>query len=267
MSYAEWNPATTYVQNDIVSYQGSLFVSLQTPNYNHNPSTATSFWAVQGGGGGVSKITAGTGISITPTGGIGNVTINATGSGVSAISAGNAGISIGGTDSFPTILNEGVLSLAAGSGISLTGATGNITVSATGGGGGKQWYNVYNQASAPILTNGLSLFWPVPSWPSNDIVQVLVVATFTALGQASPLTNDPSVFVSNFTGPITVNESINAGREWLATYLTPPSPSLPQNFNYTFMIPAGNGGSNTIAVTAFTQSIVGQASWSVYMFY
>ena len=83
MSYAQWNPATTYVQNDIVSYLGSLFVSLQTPNLNQNPSTATAYWAVQGGGGGVSKITAGTGISITPTGGIGNVTINATGDGIS----------------------------------------------------------------------------------------------------------------------------------------------------------------------------------------
>jgi hypothetical protein len=212
MSYAQWNPATTYVQNDIVSYQGSLFVSLQTPNLNQDPSTATAYWAVQGGGGGVSKITAGTGISITPTGGIGNVTINAT------------------------------------------------------GGGSKQWYNIYNAPQTTILTNGLSLLHIVPSWPSNDIVQVLVVATFTSLGQASPLGNDPFIIVDNFPSPGPVSLTVNTGRDWLATYLTPPSGSIPTIFTYNFMVPAGNATS-AIAISALTQSIVGTAGWSIYLFY
>jgi hypothetical protein len=74
MSLAEWNPFTTYVANDIVAYTGATYISLQTPNLNQNPSTATTFWAVQGGSG-VVKITAGANTSISPSGGVGNVTI------------------------------------------------------------------------------------------------------------------------------------------------------------------------------------------------
>jgi hypothetical protein len=155
MSYAQWNPATTYVQNDIVSYLGSLFVSLQTPNLNQNPSTATTYWAVSGGVGGVTKITAGTGVTITPTGGIGNVTINATGGGVASVSAGTgitlsgtptapvvnnagvlgvtasgAGIAVSGTAQNPSVQNTGVTSLVAGSNITLSATTGAVTISA-----------------------------------------------------------------------------------------------------------------------------------------
>jgi hypothetical protein len=76
MSIAEWSPFTTYVANDIVAYTGATYISLQTPNLNQNPSTATTFWAVQGGSG-VVKITAGANVSISPSGGVGNVTITA----------------------------------------------------------------------------------------------------------------------------------------------------------------------------------------------
>jgi hypothetical protein len=57
-----------------------------------------------GAGGGVSQITAGTGISISPAGGTGNVTVT----------------------------NAGVTSIVAGTGITISGATGAVTITNTG---------------------------------------------------------------------------------------------------------------------------------------
>lgn len=45
-----WNTATTYALNQGVSYQGSQYVSLQSGNVNHNPVTATAYWAVLSNG-------------------------------------------------------------------------------------------------------------------------------------------------------------------------------------------------------------------------
>jgi hypothetical protein len=52
MSYAIWNPATYYVPNDIVDYEGQLYVAsgLQ-PNLNQTPDPAgTDYWGIVGGG-------------------------------------------------------------------------------------------------------------------------------------------------------------------------------------------------------------------------
>jgi len=69
MAYAQWNPATFYVPNDIVDYQGLLYIAtgLQ-PNINNTPDPAgTTYWGVNGGGGsgsaGVLSVTS------NPTGG------------------------------------------------------------------------------------------------------------------------------------------------------------------------------------------------------
>ena len=69
MAYAQWNPTTFYVPNDIVDYQGLLYIAtgLQ-PNINQTPDPAgTTYWGVNGGGGsgsaGVLSVTS------NPTGG------------------------------------------------------------------------------------------------------------------------------------------------------------------------------------------------------
>src|SRR5207253_873480 len=48
--------------------------------------------------------------------------------GVNSVTPGNAGIAIGGTAANPTVSNAGVLSNVAGAGISVSGATGNVTI-------------------------------------------------------------------------------------------------------------------------------------------
>lgn len=52
MSYALWNPVTTYQINDVVDYNAVLYVSLQNINLNNIPSATPLFWAVLGSGGG-----------------------------------------------------------------------------------------------------------------------------------------------------------------------------------------------------------------------
>lgn len=42
----DWNSATTYTVNDAVQYQNSTYVSVQTPNLNQNPASATSYWTL-----------------------------------------------------------------------------------------------------------------------------------------------------------------------------------------------------------------------------
>lgn len=90
MAYAIWNPATYYVPNDIVDYQGQLYVaSLLQPNLNQTPApVGTTYWGVFGGGvtplpppplpGYVQSVTAnGPGAGISTGGTATNVTLGA----------------------------------------------------------------------------------------------------------------------------------------------------------------------------------------------
>jgi hypothetical protein len=76
---------------------------------------------------GVTSAVAGSGVSVSS--GTGAVTIS--NSGVLGVSAGSSGISVSGTAQNPVINNTGVTQLTAGSNITLSGSTGNITISAS----------------------------------------------------------------------------------------------------------------------------------------
>ena len=97
--------------------------------------TKTNYTISSTVGGGVQSVTGGIGIGITGT--QLNPTISATG--VTRVTAGT-GISvqnvISPTENLQQVTNTGVTSLIAGSNISLSGSTGAVTISATGGGGG-----------------------------------------------------------------------------------------------------------------------------------
>lgn len=68
MSYANWQSSTTYTTNDIVEYNGYLWISLITPNLNNIPGAGSSAWGSQSpSSGGVLSVTAGTGITVVGT--------------------------------------------------------------------------------------------------------------------------------------------------------------------------------------------------------
>jgi hypothetical protein len=62
--YAQWNAFTTYVINDVVFWEGVIFVCIQAPNLNHEPNLSPSWWA-GGSGGGVNTVVGSSGITTT----------------------------------------------------------------------------------------------------------------------------------------------------------------------------------------------------------
>jgi len=86
----------------------------------------------------VTQLIAGTNITLNPANGFGAVTITAGGGGggtITGVTAGT-GMSGGGTSGTVTLNNAGVTGLTAGANITLSGSTGNVTITAAGGGGG-----------------------------------------------------------------------------------------------------------------------------------
>ena len=73
------------------SAKGDLCIDTTTPAMWQASASGTAGWVVVGGGGGVTQLLAGTGISLSPSGGTGIVTVSAT----------------GGTGSFPTFTGTG----------------------------------------------------------------------------------------------------------------------------------------------------------------
>lgn len=119
--YAQWNSATVYVANDIVAFDGVLYISLLGANVNRQPNSNPTYWATTGASSAITSIVAGSGISVA-----GTTAITVTNAGVRTLTAGT-NMTIGGTSTDPTVINNGVRSITAGTNITL-GGTANIPV-------------------------------------------------------------------------------------------------------------------------------------------
>ena len=95
--YAQWNPATVYIVNDIVAFDGVLYISLLGSNVNRQPNSNPTYWATTGASSAITSIVAGSGISVS-----GTTAITVTNNGVRSISAGT-NITVGGTANIPVI--------------------------------------------------------------------------------------------------------------------------------------------------------------------
>lgn len=95
--------------------------------------------SVNGSAGGVvTKLIAGSNVTLSPTSGTGDVTISASGGGgggaVNSVSGTGNGISVNPTTGAVVVQNTGVTRINAGSNITVSGNTGEITISSSGGG-------------------------------------------------------------------------------------------------------------------------------------
>jgi hypothetical protein len=118
--YSQWSPAITYILDNIVFFDGLIYICIQNANTNHQPNSSPTWWATNGGGSTITSISAGAGISVS-----GSTAILITNTGVRTLTSGGTGITIGGTATDPTVSNTGVLSLTAGTNVSLTGTAQN----------------------------------------------------------------------------------------------------------------------------------------------
>lgn len=118
------NPFYGVQQYFLTGWQGPLVIGA---GLNVLYPSATLVTSGGGGGGAVSQLIAGTGISVSPAGGTGNVIVT----------------------------NTGVTQLVAGTGISISSGTGSVTVSATGGAGTVTLVNSGSGLTGgPITTSG-----------------------------------------------------------------------------------------------------------------
>jgi hypothetical protein len=81
----------------------------------------------------VTRLLAGTNVTLSPTSGLGEVTINASGGGggaVSSVAGVGAGINVTPTTGAVVVSNTGVTSIVAGDNVTVSGATGAVTVNA-----------------------------------------------------------------------------------------------------------------------------------------
>ena len=133
LNQEQWNNGTYYLPNSEVQWLGTTYVATTLqPNRGNPPDTNPSWWTASASPG-VTQLIAGTNISLSPTSGVGAVTINSTGSGgVASITAGT-GITVGGTTKYPIISNAGVTQLVAGTNVTLspTSGLGAVTVNTT----------------------------------------------------------------------------------------------------------------------------------------
>jgi len=118
--YAQWSAFTTYIVNDIVAFDGVLYIALLIST-NRQPNSNPTFWATTGSSSAITSIVAGTGISVS-----GTTAITVTNAGVRTVDSG-LGISITGTANDPVITNNGVRSITAGNGVTI-GGTANVPI-------------------------------------------------------------------------------------------------------------------------------------------
>ena len=173
--YALWNPSTTYIINDLVVFDGVIYICIQGANLNHQPNSSPTWWATNGSGG-VSSIVAGQGISVS-----GSTAITITNTGVRTLASGGAGIAIGGTTTDRTVSNTGVLTLTAGTNCSIGGTAQNPII------------NAIATSTNPVRnTTRQTLNYTIPDPPSGGYV----------LNNTSPA-NPQTVFTITLPSPYT----------------------------------------------------------------
>ena len=102
--YAEWSPFATYEVNNVVTYDGIIYVCLAI-NVNRSPPSFPTFWSTSGAGSSVTSILAGSNIGVNANTG----TVTVTNTGVRTLTGGT-GIVVNNTDPRNPIVSSGGVS-------------------------------------------------------------------------------------------------------------------------------------------------------------
>jgi hypothetical protein len=241
--YAQWNPATTYVVNDIVAFDGVLYIALLIST-NRQPNSNPTFWATTGASSAITSIVAGNGISVAGTTAI-TVTNNiSAGNGIAIsgtnplaitnnISAGN-GIAISGTNPLAIANN-----ITAGAGISITG-TNPLTIASSVSGGVRnntaQTFS-YNPSSPALILSSAN--------PVRNVFTIPLNASFTGCNsftffirtlQVISTTNTGTSLQFNFYPRITASgqQDIASGATSYAVFTVPSTSTTTTLTNLTW---------------------------------
>lgn len=171
------------------------------PYHIHN-GTDSPLISTQNTTAGVSSVTAGTGITVSPT--TGAVTV--TNAGVTSLTAGTA-IGLTGSTGGITVNNTGVTALVAGTGISLSGPTGSVTVTATHtstakfGGDGTDGSLVITSGTTTLNLGGASVY--IKNYTSIEIsgTGALAFSNPATAGTMVVLRSQGSVMITSSATP------------------------------------------------------------------
>jgi len=233
--YAQWSPFTFYILNDIVFFDGLIYISIQNGNTNHQPNSSPTWWASNGGGSTITSISAGAGIAVS-----GSTAITITNTGVRTLASGGTGITIGGTTTDRTVSNTGVLSLTAGTNCSIGGTAQNPIV------------NAISTSTNPVRnTTRQTLSYTIPDPPSGGYV---LNNTSPANPQTVFTITLPSAYTgcSNFTfyiGALSTTASTSASVA--LDFLIYPSATLDGGWDFTqgamdYSVSTANPSSTTV---------------------
>lgn len=165
---------------DLPIYTGTLTSSQVTTalNFTPYPNTNPNGYTTNTGTVTSVSVAAGTGLS-----GGGNVTtsgiITLNNAGVTSNVAGT-GISISGATGTSTITNTGVTSLTAGSGISLSGSTGGVTITSTASSGALVLLSTVDLSTVGSTTSSVDITTANPEQYSGLILELLAPRTNSA---------------------------------------------------------------------------------------
>lgn len=124
-----------YIDGAIKSSQKDARYGTSNASYHTHNGIDSPKLAAESVPTGVSRVIAGTNVTVSPVGGTGAVTVNASlSSAVSSVTGSGSGILVTPTTGAVVVSNTGVVQLVQGSNITLSGTTGTITISASGGG-------------------------------------------------------------------------------------------------------------------------------------
>ena len=257
MSYAQWNPSTTYNISDIVEYAGFIYIATAA-NQNVAPQPTNPTWTLTGGSGGggiVNTITAGnpnitiggTATNVVLSGTLVNLTGNVATSNfaLSGNTAGNPSFVLSGTEEFKVITSDLTPHILVSGGVS-----GGVQLGLPSGYGG---YKITAPTVVPPTTSdtqvattafvqsALASSGNVASITAGANIGITGTANVPIVGVLAPLTSVLNIGEQQISGASTVGDDTNS-----ITIVAQNGVSVSSDFNYSNAVSQQAGNLSSI---------------------